>query len=136
MRELGEYPKTLDRPQPLSEGELAVHAVLHDWFVAMESADVLHRLPDPDYVRPEGKAWTTDDLLTLCRSIDNYVWGQIGWVRTNIGEDYDAGPGYSLLPEAQQLAFAQDLERVLLKYPEPPPSRPADEPPEDVFTAV
>jgi hypothetical protein len=94
--------------------ELAVHAVLRDWFSAIQDGSVHYRMPDPHYSRPRGKQpWTEEDLSRLVKVIDDYVWEQRNWAEGTHKTSYDQGPGYDRLPPAQRVAFAQDLERAL-----------------------
>lgn len=105
-----------------SPTQLAVHAVLRDWFVALQDGSAEYRLPDPTYQRPEGKEpWTDERLDSLVRGLDTYVWEQRFWATGNHHKGdvesgqcwYDAGPGYERLTPAQRVAFAQDLERAV-----------------------
>ena len=104
----------IDAVDSYSRYELRVHAVLRDWFNALEDGSASYRMPDPDYARPPGKApWTEEDLERLIREVDEYVWQQKSWAQGTHHKDYDAGPGFDRLAPAQRLAFAQDLERAL-----------------------
>lgn len=94
--------------------ELVVHAVLQDWFDALQNGSAHYRLPDANYQRPQGKPpWTDEDLDRLMKEIDNYVWEQRSWAEHQHHATYDAGPAYARLRPPQRLAFAQDLERAL-----------------------
>ena len=106
--------------QHLSEQDKAIHAVLQDWFDALQDGSAHKRMPDPGYQRPEGaEPWTNGRLATLLTEIDEYTWKQAGWVQSVRHETYDAGPGYMRLGHAQRVALAQDLERAILAHPEP-----------------
>ena len=97
-----------------SSYELAIHAVLRDWFNALQDGSVEYRLPDPNYQRPRGKRpWSEEELTRLVTVIDDYVWEQKNWAEGTHKVSYDSGPGYDRLGPAQRLAFAQDLERAL-----------------------
>ena len=103
----------------LSEQDKAVHAVLRDWFLALEDGTAQYRMPDPSYVRPPGTdEWTDARLDALLREIDEYTFRQASWVKTNRGMEFDTGPGYLRLGAAQRVAMAQDLERAILAHPE------------------
>ena len=98
--------------------ELAIHAVLRDWFGAMEDGSVVYRIPESGYERPEGKQpWTEDQLADLMRVIDDYVWQQRAWAENAHKKAYDSGPGFNRLTTVQRVAFAQDLERALTTHP-------------------
>ena len=96
--------------------ELRVHAVLRDWFNAMNDGSAEFRLPDPEYVRPRGeKEWEEADLERLCSVIDTYIWEQKEWARGAHKKEFDETAGYYRLGSAQRVAFAQDLERALVR---------------------
>lgn len=106
--------------QHLSEQDQAIHAVLQDWFEAMQHGTAKNRKPDPTYKRPEGaEPWTNGRLAKLLTEIDEYTFRQAAWVKQVRHETYDAGPGYMRLGHAQRVALAQDLERAILAHPEP-----------------
>ena len=100
----------------LGAKQIAIHVVLHDWFLALENKTAAQRLPDPSYP----KAYTEAQLEALCRSIDEYIIDspQRNWAKINRGIEADAGPGYLRLQPAQRLAFAQDLHQTVARFPE------------------
>lgn len=110
---------SLEFLQPsLTEFELAIHAVLDDWFWALESGDAEQRLPDLRHQRPEGKApWTDEQLEHLVSgAIDDYVDKQRSWIRNNRNIATDAHCGFGRLGQLQRLALAQDLESVCVRH--------------------
>ena len=117
----------------LSDQDKAIHAVLQDWFLALEDGTAEFRMPDPSYQRPEGtEPWTDARLAALLTEIDEYTFRQAAWVKTNRGLEFDAGPGYMRLGQAQRVAMAQDLERAILAHPDeskPYPVPKAEPPP-------
>ena len=88
----------------------AVHAVLQEWFLALEDGSAAYRFP-----LRAGPFWTDEQLDALVVEIDRYTFQQASWAhntrRPSI--DSDAGPGYARLAPLQRQAFAQDLFRVL-----------------------
>lgn len=119
----------------LSVQDKAIHAVLYDWANALSDGTAQYRQPDPSYERPAGaKEWTDERLEALLREIDEYVWAQAAWTKTNRGIEADAGPGYLRLAPPQRLALAQDLERAILANPDPDKPYPVPVPLADVTT--
>ena len=102
------YPSGHENP-----GVAAIIFLLDDWLQAMENGTAHLRLPDPTYVRPNGKpAWTQDDLDTLIRDLDAEIDQEVTRLPgTSVGAQ--AGPGFSRLALPQRLALAQHLETVL-----------------------
>ena len=91
---------------------MAVHAVLRDWFTALEQGRAHLRQPDLS-----GQMWTEEELDLLVRvDIDLYVEQQRNWSKINLGIDADAGPGFARLAYPQRLALAQELAAVYVRY--------------------
>ena len=102
-----------------------VHEVLADWFEAIGNGTVTNRLPDP-----ASYSFTEEQLEGLVNEIDNYVFAQRHWVKIQPDRDgfmAEHAPGFITLLPAQRLAFAQDLKRVLEKYPKPYEQVPVNE---------
>ena len=102
--------------------------MLDEWLNAIETGTAHLRLPDPNYVRPNGKpAWTEEELDTLIRNIDAEIDQEVTRAPgTAVGAK--AGPGFYRLALPQRLALAQHLETMLgqnqdsLKGLEPQPA--------------
>ena len=103
---------------------IAVFTVLRDWLHAMEAGTAEYRLPDPDYVRPNGKPPFTEAQLTdlVEVALDEYFeqTANANYALNTRGIWHDAGPEFRRLGAAQRLALAQELERVITTPPESP----------------
>ena len=90
--------------------------LLDDWLNAIDTGMAHLRLPDPNYVRPRGKApWTTQELDTLIRNIDAEIDQEVTRAPgTSVGAK--AGPCFHRLDLPQRLALAQHLEQMLEQY--------------------
>lgn len=95
-----------------------IHLVLEDWFNALEDGSAFSRLPDPAYKRPDDKPMWTDEQLDnlVCDAIDAYVDHQRSWIELNRHIKTDTHCGFQRLDAPQRLAFAQDLERVMVRF--------------------
>lgn len=105
-------------PEDLPLWMRATHEVLEDWFVAMEDGTAFSRLPDLSYTRPDNKPMWTDEQLDnlVTTAIDDYVDKMRSWVKNNRNIDTDTHCGFQRLGPVQRTAFAQDLEKVFIKY--------------------
>jgi len=99
-------------------GVAAVIFLLDDWLQAMENGTAHHRLPDPNYVRSNGKpTWTEDELDTLIRDLDAEIDQEVTRLPgTSVGAK--AGPGFSRLALPQRLALAQQLDNLVQRHQE------------------
>ena len=102
------YPSGHDNP-----GVEALIFILEDWTVALEQGGAIHRLPDPAYVRPSGKApWTEEELDTIVRNIDAEIGREVTTTPgTSVGAQ--AGPELHRLAYPQRRALAQQLEQTI-----------------------
>ena len=107
------YPPGHENP-----GVAAIILLLDGWLQAMDSGTAHLRLPDPSYVRPDGKPmWTVDQLDTLIRDLDAEIDQEVTRLPgTSVGAQ--AGPGFSRLALPQRLALAQHLDAALEQHEE------------------
>lgn len=88
----------------------AVCLLLDKWLVALDSGEVEHWMPDPDYP----KQWTEERLNEWITEMDKYMKGQrASWGKQH---SYEAGPEYSRLKLPQRLAMMQALDRTLAEF--------------------
>lgn len=104
----GEYRRSLE------EQATAVFSILEAWFQAMENGTACERLPDPDFLAPQGRPPITDFLCkqliaALDREMDEDAFGSQG---KKLGAD--AGSEFCRLDPTQQRVLAQELMIVLL----------------------
>ena len=96
----------------------AITDCLSDWLRALEDGTAAHRMPDPSYVRRNGKeSWTEAELDQMVKAIDADVNRELGWAGTNTAMLCTHGPEYHRLLPAQRLAMAQQLDAILAQYP-------------------
>ena len=90
-------------------GVAAVILLLDGWLQAMESGTAHLRLPDPSYIRADGKPlWTVEQLDTLIRDLDAEIDQEVTRLPgTSVGAQ--AGPGFWRLALPQRLALAQGV---------------------------
>ncbi len=95
--------------------------ILSSWFRAMEDGTAVLRLPNPAYVRPEGKPdWTEEHLEKFIKALDDDIQTEAGTSPgTKMGAT--AGPGFSRLTWPQRLALVQELEQALEPRTAAPP---------------
>ena len=105
---MGAYPSGHKDPNVA-----ALIFLLDDWLAAMESGTASMRFPDPNYVRPNGKAlWTEEELDKIILDIDAEIDIEVNRTPgTSVGAD--AGPGFHRLEMPQRLALVQQLETML-----------------------
>ena len=93
---------------------LRVHAILREWFTALESDKAQYWQPDP-----RGRTWTEAELEAYVTELDDYVGATAQMHYANnpgrlMGSPaFDAGPGFSRLAYPQRLAMAQQLAKAL-----------------------
>ena len=91
-----------------AENVYAVWKVVCDWFDALEDGSVQHRLPDPLWQPPEGKAPLTQEAAdTLIEHLDDDFMLERTRFRGRLA------PEFSRLEAPQRLAFAQAIWDVL-----------------------
>lgn len=105
------YPSGHENP-----GVAAVIFLLDDWLQAIENGTVHLRMPDHNYVRPNGRpTWTEEELDTLIRDLDAEIDQEVNRAPgTSVGAK--AGPGFYRLALPQRLALAQHLEAMLAEH--------------------
>ena len=87
--------------------------LLDDWLDALEDGSINLRLPDPFYIRPNGKEnWTEDDLDRIVKAIDAEIDMEVPRAPgTSVGAK--AGTDFYRMTYEQRLAFAQALETFI-----------------------
>lgn len=93
--------------------------LLEDWFRAIESGEVVRRMPDPRYPVKIDSAIADQVIEHIDREFEKELRA---WANLEAAGAYSDGPAFSRLATPQRLALAQQLHALKLRYaPDPRP---------------